>query len=272
LFAYLVREESAKPPRNPVSRIERMSVRARRVLGEHRRDLLPVALLCALLCLPFLWRTKARSICLFALITAIIAWIQMAVTKGAGGSAHHTILLWPLPQLFLATVLAQISIQMKRPGFAAILAVASVLIVGNLLVINQYFSQFVRYGNPAMWSDAIYTLSQDLGQYRSDRIFVVDWGILDSMTVLHRGQLNLYPVAPLFLRGNVSKQEHEAVFSDKDAVWVTHTAEEESFKGIYARVGETARGYGYAIRPLETINDRNGRAIFRLFRLEPVPK
>jgi 4-amino-4-deoxy-L-arabinose transferase-like glycosyltransferase len=268
LFGYLVREESAKLPREPASRIERASLRIRRLFGEHQRDLMPAALLGALLCLPFLWRTPVRRFCLFAFITAIVAWIQMAITKGAGGAAHHAILLWPLPQLFVAAVLAQLSIHMKRYGAAAIASVAVVLLGSNFLVINQYFSQLTRYGSPAIWSDATYALSRDLGEYRSHRIFVVDWGIVDPMTVLHRGQLQLLPVGSLFLPGNVSKKDYAAVFSDKDAIWVTHTLQEEQFKGIYGRVGETARSLGFVIRPIGTINDRNERAIFQLFRVE----
>ena len=44
---------------------------------------------------------------LFCLIAMAVAWLQMAFTKDAGLGAHHVVLLWPLPQWFLAVAFVQ---------------------------------------------------------------------------------------------------------------------------------------------------------------------
>ena len=56
---------------------------------------------------PFLWFTRARKPMLFCFIAFAVGWLQMAITKNAGLSAHHITLLWPLPQWFLAVALAE---------------------------------------------------------------------------------------------------------------------------------------------------------------------
>jgi len=52
----------------------------------------------AILLMPLAGGSDRRAV-LFALIAMTVAWLQMAITANAGGSVHHTILLWPLPQL-----------------------------------------------------------------------------------------------------------------------------------------------------------------------------
>ena len=53
---------------------------------------------------------------LFALIAMAVQWAQMAITVGAGGSVHHAILIWPLPQMLIAVSFAAAS---RRLGRAA---------------------------------------------------------------------------------------------------------------------------------------------------------
>ena len=57
--------------------------------------------LLACLCSAFLWKSGARRILMFLLIAMGVTWAQMAITNGAGGSAHHVILMWPLPLAFV---------------------------------------------------------------------------------------------------------------------------------------------------------------------------
>src|ERR1039458_5753066 len=73
--------------------------------GHPRRHLLFYGFLLALALAPLARGDALRAI-VFALVAMAVAWIQMAITANAGGSVHHTILLWPLPQLIVAVSFA----------------------------------------------------------------------------------------------------------------------------------------------------------------------
>src|SRR5215472_9428008 len=114
-----------------------VSLRIREILGQRRESGFYYALGLFLLAAPIWWRSR---IAWFAIVYCTVDWLTMAFTKDAGGSIHHTILLWPFPILFAAAVLS--GIRWKWLAIAA----GVVLIALNLTVINQYLSQFERYG------------------------------------------------------------------------------------------------------------------------------
>ena len=65
---------------------------------------------------------RAQSRMLFCLIAMLVAWLQMAITKDAGLGAHHVVLLWPLPQWFLAVAFVEAAawrpLQWRNAGHA----------------------------------------------------------------------------------------------------------------------------------------------------------
>ena len=120
-----------------------------------------------------------------------VAWIQMAINASTGGSVHHTILLWPLPQIIIAISLAAASRRLGRAGMTAIAAVVAVVMASGLLVTNEYHFLMMRNGGSQNWTDAIFGLADYMKGISPSNVFCVDWGIMDSMRLLSRGKLPL---------------------------------------------------------------------------------
>src|SRR5262249_10268354 len=146
------------------------------------------------------WSQYRRAV-VFALIALAIAWVQMALTARAGGSVHHIVLLWPLPQFIVACSLAE-----RKPRFVPLL-----LIWINLLVIRQYYNKTVQNGPTPWWSEAVLTLSDDMTRIPARKILCLDWGILEQLRFLHQGKL---PLAA----GNIELSKPEMTAQDNTAV------------------------------------------------------
>ena len=133
LLGYVVREDPAQPAVEPKNALEHASVALSRLGGGRRTGILPLACVFGLVLLPWLWRTPARKPAVFALVFFAVGWLEMAFTKDAGGSTHHTILLWPFPHLFVGATLAQASARLRWKGAVALAAIV-VMICGLNLV------------------------------------------------------------------------------------------------------------------------------------------
>jgi hypothetical protein len=266
LWGYMVHAPwSPGTPRDHGTVLERMSAGVHSLGGfRYHNQLEPafcIALaLAALLCL-IPGFTRARKTLLFCLIASAVAWIQMAITKDAGWGAHHVVLLWPLPQWFLAVAFVEAlqRLPWRRTGAVALAAVMVFLVGENLLLTNEYFYQLTTFGALGSWSDAIYRLSDKLSQIQSPHIVVDDWGIANALLVLHRGQL---PVVMADSRGWDRARATEDV-------WIGHTPEYQQRAGANESIVQAARSAGFEKQMIETVPDRNGRPVFEIFRLVP---
>lgn len=272
LFGFLINEESAASPREPETRIERWSSALRDAAGTHRTNWMAPALLAALILLPVLWRTRARPPMLFALIACVIAWLEMATTPNAGGAAHHAVLLWPLPQIFIAVAIAEATLLLKRPGAWLAAVLTLLLILGNLLNLNQCFYQLARYGAAGDWTDATNNLSSEVSKLPlSTPLLAADWGIFNTLTVLRQGTLNLKVASEPFeaqTSAATGEQDARDLFDQKGAVWVRFAGGREQFPGINQRLDKMAAAAGYRENVMAQVEDRNQRPVFELFRLE----
>ncbi len=91
------------------------------------------------------WKGPGRVLT-FLLIFLVAAWLMMALNRNTGGGLHHTVLLWPMPQLFMGV------------AFAAALgrwtaAVGAVLVISNLLLLNNYYALLRRFGTTPTWTE-----------------------------------------------------------------------------------------------------------------------
>lgn len=259
LFGYLVRGDGEGRALGTVTPIEKVSIQIGGLTGQLHEDLMPWAVACAV---AGIWFTgSTRRLCLFAVICGFTAWGQMAVTVGAGGAAHHAILLWPLPQILIAGVFGKAD---KR----ILYFIGTVLVAGNLLVLNQYLTQFIRNGSPSGWSDATSTLTREIGHYPGRRIIMTDWGLFTPIEIVHGDHILPQIADGLFLPQGGTEAEYEYVFRDPSAIWVSHTPEAEVYTGIHARMLKRIREHGHQVRLIETIQDRNGRGIYELFQVQ----
>jgi hypothetical protein len=249
--------EPAKPVRGVAGGL---SERIRDAVGEWRHSGFYYILGALLLLLPLWWRFRAAW---FSLVFCGVAWIWMALTHDAGASAHHVVLLWPFPILFASAALR------RMPGFALFLA-GLAMAGSNLLVTNQYFYQFQRYGAYGTFTDAIFPLSQALDDTAGNTVYVIDWGMFDSLNLLHRGRLKLRNASGSLTPEKPSPSEVEDVermLLDPQGVFVGHVKGQEAFERVGEHLDARAQAAGFRREILRTIPDTNGRPMFEISRV-----
>jgi hypothetical protein len=210
---------------------------------------------------PVWWRSRAAR---FSLVVVLVSWLLMAVTKGAGTFVHHAVLLWPFPHLFVAATFAELR---WRP--LAAIAVA-VLVAMNLLVINQYVLQFKRDGASRYFTDALNSLSDALAAHPSENIYVADWGIQNSVALLHQGRLHLQLIdGPLRTDSPTEAEQRQvaSAFSDAKGIFVGWVQGQEALPGTRERLDRMAASIGLQRDLVQLVHDSHGRARFEIFRL-----
>ncbi|HEV2686957.1 MAG TPA: hypothetical protein VGV35_00345, partial [Bryobacteraceae bacterium] len=266
LFGYIVNVPETGSPRAAETVLERASFALHDALGDHRQNWLQAAFFVGLLL--SLW--KRGRVPLFCLIVLAVAWLQMAITKGAGIAAHHAVLLWPVPHMFLAVTFAEASLHWKKIGAWLLAAGVLILAAGNVLVTNQYLYQLARYGGAGSWTDAIYPLSQVAGRLPAERIVIDDWGIFSPLQWLHSGKLPLVLAGDRFLSPGTSdlQKTWDRGLLER-GLWLGHTPGYEQFRGSTERIVARATAAGFRKDLIQVVADRNGRAIFEVFRFVP---
>jgi 4-amino-4-deoxy-L-arabinose transferase-like glycosyltransferase len=209
-------------------------------------------------CLGLFARTSRKPV-LFGLLAFGGSWLPMLITAGAGGAAHHVILLWPFHFLAIAAALAAV------PWRWITAAATLLLCFANLTVTNEYYWELVRNGPDIRWTDAIYPLERRLETLRSPDIYIVDWGIFESINLLSD---NTAPVRAVDFSNQDSLRK---IVSDPRAAFVAHTARYAYFPQQRAMMEDIAASAGYEEVPIEIIYDRNGRATFDVFRFRKIP-
>jgi hypothetical protein len=264
LYGYLVTEESddsrLKPPQ---SAIEKTSVWVRHQLGPRRETYFYYALGALLLCVPWWWRSRAARL---ALVFMAVAWLAMALTKDAGGSVHHVVLLWPFPVFFAVMTLRTLPGRWTLPG------VGIALILLNFTTLNQHFSQLARYGAEGVFSDAFFPLAEELGRDPKRTVYLTDWGLYDALLFQFQGRLSLQdPAYDLHsdLRSAEQTQTLQRAVADPEGLIVGHVQERELFTHNGQRLIDLANAMGYRKQVLRTIADSNGRPVFEIFHFSP---
>jgi len=256
LFGFFTSLEPAPHPGEPSSRLQKVS----RAISEAARapaSNLTIAALCAS-CLGLVARASRKPV-LFGLLACAGTWLPMVLTAGAGAAAHHVILLWPFHFLSIAAALAAIPWRWIAAGVTLVLCVA------NLAVTNEYYWELVRNGPDIRWTDALYPLEKRLETLRSPDIYIVDWGIFESINLLSD---NAAPVRAV----DWNNQEYlRKIVSDPRAAFVAHTAKYAYFPQQRASLEDIAASAGYEEVPIDIIYDRNGRATFDVFRFRKIP-
>jgi len=262
LFGYMVNtggDDYAIRPRKIVGRIAAL------IPGVHRHNLMFPACIGAVVLMAV--AVPHRRILAFLLIAIAVAWAQMAFNKGTGGAAHHAILLWPFPVVFVAIAFASAAERIPRYGVPALAAVVVLLAGANLLTTGEYLKDFAVYGGAGGWTDAIYRLSGSIEKTDKNNWFgLVDWGYLNGLRLLHEGDL---PVFIVQVDGDAGELKREIDGSDR--LFIQHTEDKQIFPGVNDRLKENAQKLGFSEKVERTIHDRNGRPVFELFRFEKSP-
>jgi 4-amino-4-deoxy-L-arabinose transferase-like glycosyltransferase len=254
-------------PHAPNGALELASAKISAVDGHIRHGLLFYAFLLALLLTPLARGNALRGI-LFALVAMIVAWVQMAITANTGGSVHHAILLWPLPQMAIAISFAAASRRIGSAGIPALAVLLVVLMTGSLLVTNEYFALIVRNGGSQNWTDAIFRLSDYLKGTSSSNVFCVDWGMVDSLRLLNRGKLPLRVGTDPINKRELDDADREylgRMIATPRNLFINHTKDFEFFKGVNDKLVKYAADAGYEREVVGVISDANGRAVYEVY-------
>lgn len=253
LFGYLTDEDWQTPhPHTPPRLVTPLNVR--QGVGLY-------VFLLALLAVPFAGGNGRKAI-LLALVAMIVAWVQMAITANAGGSVHHTILLWPLPYLIVAISLSEACRRLGRAQIPVLATIVALAAVSNLLVTATYYNKMARNGGSQSWTDAIFPLNDFLRSAPASTVYTMDWGILDNLRLLSAGKI---PLSPSDTRPEVIA----AITSDPANVYVAHTKEMQVFPDN-PNFLKLAASAGYRPHTLAVISDSFGRKVFDVYRLERV--
>lgn len=264
LYGVIVREPWDTPP-SPKSLTwgQRTLVTVNEYCGSPRRSIQSFALILAVLFLPFLQHTQ-RRLCLAVVVFAVVTWGMMAVTKGAGGSTHHSVLLWPAPHILLGTALTGVG----RATVARLSNWVLLMLVcaSNVLVTTTYYTYQLRNGGTVAWTDAIYALSQRLEDISADSdVCLLDWGFFDSLRLLNVGRLRLCALNPPVSGTDMVAFRNQ--IANPKTFFVTHTEGNEFFGEDVRRVLAAAKVMGYVEREQEMFADSFGRPVIRIFKL-----
>jgi len=272
LFGYFTPDDWQTPsPRRPVSVLEKASAFVSRAAGHPRRSGLLFLVAAALLAAPFAGQRAIRAI-LFCAIVFAVAWTEMAVNANTGGSIHHTILLWPLPQAIVAISLSAASFRLGRWGLPALAVAVAVPLCAGALVTNEYRAEMARNGGTAGWTPALFSLTNYMESHPAEYIFCMDWGIHNTLLLASRGGLKLYigtdPVRTDRIPNADDMRDIRWMAERPDAEFIGHTPENEFFRGANERFVAAAAQIGYRKAPVGAVSDGFGRKIFEVYRLE----
>jgi 4-amino-4-deoxy-L-arabinose transferase-like glycosyltransferase len=269
LFGYMVPEDWQTPqPHQPRGWLERASADLSAAAGHPRRSLLVYGFCAALLLMP-LARGPALRTLVFALVAMMVAWLEMALTVKGGNSLHHTILLWPLPQVIIAISFAEASRRLGRAAVPLLTAVTALLAASGLMLMNEYHVRMARNGGAISWSDAIFSLSEYVKTVPAKTVYSVDWGFFDALRMLRGGALRMRVGEDPIGKPQLTEDDRRAVLdmvSTPDHVFIAHGKGFEFYPGIADKMVQFAEGAGYRRQDLATISDSNGRPTFEVFR------
>jgi 4-amino-4-deoxy-L-arabinose transferase-like glycosyltransferase len=221
--------------------------------GPRFHDLFLPALLLAVATALLHFRAQELRPARFALGFSSGFLFLIALTRYTG-VAHHLVLMYPMPQLLVAAVLA--ALRPRHLGTAL-----GVLVIGaNLLVFDTYIVQLRRSGPFGLFTDATFGLSRTLRD-GVDHVYPIDAGLWENIFTLHEGKLQTQALFVL----SQPVAELQAALRDPQAIFVDHVPGRQYLAGSAAHLDEIAKAMGLHRIELRTIADSKGRAQMEVF-------
>ncbi len=270
LLGPLVATSAGPLEQSPKTLLERTSIGLETALGAHRNNWMMPALVLSFACLIFV---RSRLLA-FVLIAAAVTWLQMAANVGTGGAAHHVILLWPFPCVFVGVVLAGVADRVPSRASYLVTALIAILVCGNLLNTNEYLAGLTLKGGAGSWTDASYRLAGAVFPYRSEEIGTVDWGYLNNLRMMYGGDLKLNDVSKFIHKPVITDDDCmrvSALITAPDFIFIQHTDDQQIFDGVNDELRSEARALGYSEQVERVVHDNQARPMFEIFRFVKAP-
>ncbi len=275
LSRYMIDYDSPAARQINVNSLEAAALSISDLAGHERNSLLPYALWLAVALLPLAWRRSGWRAPLFFAAGFATTWAQMLFTDRAGGSSHHTVLVWFHVMGFISVALALGTRRLPKLGRKAVAIPVAVVVVSNVLLLNEYFAGLVRFGPGRFWSDAIYPLCDYLKSVKPEVVYAADWG-MDYSTRLFLGRgipvaeaINLFPQPEL---NDVERSRMQKRMSQPTAVFVSYVDGKEVFPKGKRLIQQYADENGYDKKLLREISDSRNRPVFEVYRFEKHPE
>ncbi|MCC6538734.1 MAG: hypothetical protein IT162_14355 [Bryobacterales bacterium] len=199
------------------------------------------------------WALGSRDrLGLFFVTLLGVSWLAMALTRGAGGSAHHAVLVWPWPHCLLALAGSH-----WPRRFSAALVLGAALNAG---VIARHYVLLEKMGAAPPWSDAVYEMTSQVLAQRPVGVFVNDWGMVEPLLLASRGTLRMeMSTHPALPAGRLAARP--------GWIFVSHTDALQQFPNVNARWKQVPGFERVMVTP--PIRDRQRTPVYEIFRFKP---
>jgi len=269
LFDSMVATIPGPVERVPKTVVERVSVWLKKTLGARHENWMLPALALAFACLILLLRTPLWRPPVFLLITMAVTWLQMAMNTGTGGAAHHVILLWPFPCVFVGMTLAGVTDRAPRSLNLATNAVVALIALGSLLNCNEYLADLAMNGALGGWTDASYRLAGAVSHYQTNWIGTVDWGYRNNLRMWYGNDLKLFTATDQTRKPSMTDDDRRAFLGEiasPNSVYIQHTEENQLYDNVNGQLRSAALALGYKEQVERIVHDNEGRPVFEIFR------
>jgi 4-amino-4-deoxy-L-arabinose transferase-like glycosyltransferase len=226
--------------------------------------LLPIGLVCA--------PPARRKWIVFFAGSAAIAWLQSALTINAGGSIHHSVLIWPLlysGAAISADAAARSFIQWPgRWGAGVVCGTIGVFCFRGLFLINHAYWVMLSYSPAPAWSNADAALVSYLHEEGVHRAAALDWAIANPLVIRSGVTIAVLEDSYSLLARQSVKDDLLLCSHDPACVVVTHPDTRQLFPGVNETARAELAGLHLRMTPQREIADSHGTPAMEVFRLE----
>ena len=256
-FGFLTRDPDLATQRVPQTIAERASVRLARAAGYPWHHWLFWASIASTLLIPFLKPGPERRMMVFSVIAFATGWLVMLPFAMGGEGSHHVILLWPLPQMLVASAVCALGALVPRLRTAVALGLAAPVVLSCALVTNECYANLAMFGPPDHWSDAIYPLLDWLQKNQPASVYSLDWGIEGPLRCLGQGALPLR---------DVSKMLSGPLTPAGGRMFIYYVDRSRHPNANLERLRNLAAAASLLEEPLTLVRDHNNRPVYAVVR------
>jgi hypothetical protein len=201
----------------------------------------------------------------FFLLSGLIGWFESAITQGAGGSIHHSVLFWMNWYAAIAIGAASLTkFRVVRP--VAVLAVLFLTLTGFESQVITY-ANLVRFGAKPQWTDGDGALISALQRQRVKRVLTTDWGIANVITTETRHHVQAREEVFGLSTGAFETDEFAGCSFPECAV-ITHPEPNLFFPASDKTLRSSLQQKGMQIEAPATVYDTHGFPAFELFSVK----
>ncbi len=215
---------------------------------------------------------SVRKLTLLAIL--LFSLIAQSALTTMGQGPDHIVIAWPIPQaLVSAAIFALVDVVRTRRWQVVLLALFATCIIGSgALTTAQYYRSLAQSGGVGFFSDAIYTLANDLEQADKPRIAALDWGFARNLQILTRGRLE---IEEWFTYTSQPGEEIESLLDklvvQPNLLYLFHAPRFTAFPGHQELFEKLAYRHGLTPVLWKSYSQRDGAPVFDVYSLEPAP-